>query len=190
MTHDEAFLQDILAHPDDGMPRLIYADWLEDRGDARFEYLRLEQALAAAPLEGRLSSTVWGKWLDARCTFPLDWMDAIPRFFNPSSADLIDEYRFMGDWDYFHFKDKTDFLGVILEVSESTVLLGPSGPMAEHFEAAVDEIDLSILHYGIGTIEWQVGWDSSQRRWIHKLFKRLYPPLQTKTVRKPWWKFW
>ena len=33
-THEEAFLQDIVANPDDDAPRLIYADWLEEHGEA------------------------------------------------------------------------------------------------------------------------------------------------------------
>jgi uncharacterized protein (TIGR02996 family) len=42
MTHDEAFLQAILDEPDDDTPRLIYADWLEERGDPRGEFIRLQ----------------------------------------------------------------------------------------------------------------------------------------------------
>lgn len=42
-THDEAFLEDICAHPDDDATRLIYADWLDDRGDAdRAEFIRVQ----------------------------------------------------------------------------------------------------------------------------------------------------
>jgi uncharacterized protein (TIGR02996 family) len=39
MTHHNGFLQDIIEHPEEDAPRLIYADWLEDNGDpdrARF----------------------------------------------------------------------------------------------------------------------------------------------------------
>src|SRR5438132_275740 len=32
--HDDAFLRTIAAAPDDDAPRLVYADWLEERGDA------------------------------------------------------------------------------------------------------------------------------------------------------------
>ena len=39
---DDAFLAAILATPDDDSPRLIYADWLEERGDPRGELLRVE----------------------------------------------------------------------------------------------------------------------------------------------------
>jgi uncharacterized protein (TIGR02996 family) len=44
MTED-AFIRAILASPQDDAPRLIYADWLEERGDPRGEYIRLLYAL-------------------------------------------------------------------------------------------------------------------------------------------------
>ncbi|MEK6235193.1 MAG: TIGR02996 domain-containing protein [Planctomycetales bacterium] len=40
MEH-ERFLADITAHPDDDAPKLVYADWLEERGDKRAEFIRL-----------------------------------------------------------------------------------------------------------------------------------------------------
>jgi uncharacterized protein (TIGR02996 family) len=54
MTHADAFLRDILAHPDDDAPRLIFADWLEEQGDpnsvARAEFIRVQCALAGGQL--------------------------------------------------------------------------------------------------------------------------------------------
>jgi uncharacterized protein (TIGR02996 family) len=39
----QAFLEDILAHPDDDAPRLIFADWLEEEGDSdRAEFIRVQ----------------------------------------------------------------------------------------------------------------------------------------------------
>ena len=53
MTHDEAFLQSIRETPDDDAPRLIYADWLEEHGDARAaaraEFIRLQCQRARLP---------------------------------------------------------------------------------------------------------------------------------------------
>jgi uncharacterized protein (TIGR02996 family) len=53
MTHDEAFLRDIQEHPEDDAPRLIYADWLEDRGGSsdaeRAEFIRVQCELARLP---------------------------------------------------------------------------------------------------------------------------------------------
>src|SRR5580704_11727592 len=45
MNHDD-FLQAILDDPDDDAPRLIYADWLEERGDPRGEFIRVQCELA------------------------------------------------------------------------------------------------------------------------------------------------
>ena len=43
MNHDEAFLQEILADPDSDVPRLIYADYLEEQGGAdRAEFIRAQ----------------------------------------------------------------------------------------------------------------------------------------------------
>jgi uncharacterized protein (TIGR02996 family) len=43
----DAFLADICAHPEDDAPRLVYADWLDDHGDAdRAEFIRIQCRLA------------------------------------------------------------------------------------------------------------------------------------------------
>jgi uncharacterized protein (TIGR02996 family) len=47
MTHDDAFLQAILENPDDDTPRLIYGDWLEERGDPLGVFIRIQCRLAA-----------------------------------------------------------------------------------------------------------------------------------------------
>ncbi len=49
MTDEQAFLDAIGATPDDDMPRLVYADWLEERGFSdRAEYIRLQCFLEKA----------------------------------------------------------------------------------------------------------------------------------------------
>jgi uncharacterized protein (TIGR02996 family) len=42
MSEESAFLDAVRTNPEDIATRLVYADWLEERGDARGEYLRLE----------------------------------------------------------------------------------------------------------------------------------------------------
>src|SRR5262245_16095557 len=56
-----AFLRAIWDHPNDDGPRLVYADWLDEQGDPRGEFIRLQCELARLdesdprrwPLEGR-----------------------------------------------------------------------------------------------------------------------------------------
>src|SRR5258708_31097953 len=64
MNYDQAFLQDVLDAPDDDVPRLVYADWLEDNGEPdRAEFIRLQIRLCreggfgadeAAEMEARI----------------------------------------------------------------------------------------------------------------------------------------
>src|SRR5436309_12537299 len=49
MSPDDAFLQAVLERPDDDGPRLMYADWLAERGDVRGEFIHLQLRLARTP---------------------------------------------------------------------------------------------------------------------------------------------
>lgn len=52
MSDELAFLRGIRAHPDDDVPRLAFADWLDERGDHdRAEFVRLQCELE--PVRGR-----------------------------------------------------------------------------------------------------------------------------------------
>jgi len=42
MTDESTFLEGIKANPEDLFLRQVYADWLEERGDPRSEYLRVD----------------------------------------------------------------------------------------------------------------------------------------------------
>ncbi len=49
--NEAAFLDALAADPLDGVTRRVYADWLEERGDPRAEYLRREIELADIPID-------------------------------------------------------------------------------------------------------------------------------------------
>src|SRR5262245_45374071 len=52
MVNDEAFIQAILAEPNDDTARLVYADWLEEHDNpCASDYLRTELKLAKLPLD-------------------------------------------------------------------------------------------------------------------------------------------
>src|SRR4051794_19420115 len=61
MPDDDAFLRAIIDNPDDDLPRLVYADWLDEHGDPdRAEFIRVQCELVrirdeeVAPVRGRL----------------------------------------------------------------------------------------------------------------------------------------
>jgi uncharacterized protein (TIGR02996 family) len=50
MTTQEAFLQAIGETPQDDTPRLVFADWLEEQGQAqRAEFIRIQPSSSATP---------------------------------------------------------------------------------------------------------------------------------------------
>jgi uncharacterized protein (TIGR02996 family) len=46
MNHEDGFLQALLEAPDDDTVRFVYADWLEEQGDPRAEFIRAQCAAA------------------------------------------------------------------------------------------------------------------------------------------------
>jgi uncharacterized protein (TIGR02996 family) len=64
MNDEAGFLRAIQDNPDDDDARLVYADWLEERGDVRGEYLRLEHQLAQIPARlAQLRGQIDPAWL-------------------------------------------------------------------------------------------------------------------------------
>jgi uncharacterized protein (TIGR02996 family) len=51
MNEEEAFLQKIIEELDDPTPRLIFSDWLEERGDPRGELMRIDCQLPKLPAD-------------------------------------------------------------------------------------------------------------------------------------------
>jgi uncharacterized protein (TIGR02996 family) len=61
VAEEAAFLQTIVDNPDDDTPRLIYADWLEEHGDPRAEFIRVQCELARLPDES-FDNPDWRVW--------------------------------------------------------------------------------------------------------------------------------
>lgn len=59
---EEDFLEEIRRLPGDDSPRLMLADWLDERGDPRGEFIRIQCTLAAMPSDDRHRAD-----LSARC---------------------------------------------------------------------------------------------------------------------------
>jgi uncharacterized protein (TIGR02996 family) len=91
VTEDEAFVRAVVAAPADEAPRLVYADWLDERCDPRGAYLRAEVAWARARPRDRRPSQDAGL-LDL--SFDLDpvWVARISR---PPMGVCLDRLRFV-----------------------------------------------------------------------------------------------
>jgi uncharacterized protein (TIGR02996 family) len=80
MGKDESFLAAISAARDDDTLRLVYADWLEERGDVRGEYLRLLCALAALPQrQTKKRKPLQARLQQLRASIDPDWRWSVAR---------------------------------------------------------------------------------------------------------------
>lgn len=90
VTRDVEFLTALAADPRDESTRLVYADWLEEQGDPRGTYLRIEHRMAAtSPFE----SAYWDLKLERnelRKGLDLDWLEAVgyPTYYAPLFSQL------------------------------------------------------------------------------------------------------
>lgn len=85
---EQAFIQAVRANSSDRSLRLIYADWLEERGDPRGEYLRLEALLATLPVADERALTARLSLVEMRSKLPVSWLALVGH--NPS-LDLMRE---------------------------------------------------------------------------------------------------
>ena len=62
LGYADVFMQEIRESPADDLPRLIYADWLEDQGDAvRAEFIRLQIRIARAADDDPELPRLWSR---------------------------------------------------------------------------------------------------------------------------------
>lgn len=100
MSEDEAFIRAIVTHPGDDTPRLVYADWLDDRADPRGPYLRAEHEWAKKPTPGALKKVqklvelLDAVWVARVSRPPLGVCCRHVRFDAPrTTEDLIGQYE-------------------------------------------------------------------------------------------------
>ena len=83
MDSDDAFLHAILEKPDDDTTRLVYADWLEERGDpqslARGEFLRLDHELASRKHKKKDRAALEARLRKLRKTIDIGWLIVFDR---------------------------------------------------------------------------------------------------------------
>ena len=110
MTDEPALLAAIAARPDDDTPRLVYADWLDDHGDAdRAEFIRLQCAQAqggpddpaAAERADELENHHRIRWLAGVPTGPgLRWefRRGFPERLEADTQAYLDRYNRTNPW--------------------------------------------------------------------------------------------
>src|SRR5262245_23510597 len=79
MSNETAFLSAILDAPDDDVPRLVFADWLDDNGDsARAEFIRAQVRLERLPEYDPERFELEERSLDLLAEHRAEWLAGLP----------------------------------------------------------------------------------------------------------------
>jgi uncharacterized protein (TIGR02996 family) len=131
VDEEAALLGTIAADPDADLPRLVYADWLEDRGDdGRAAFVRTQVQLAREPEWSPLA--VRCKHFDPDALTGAPWRDTLPPL-SPRIAAWHPETPFRrGLPDWLIVRDLASFLDIadrLLEVTPVTTLSLPTSAL-------------------------------------------------------------
>jgi uncharacterized protein (TIGR02996 family) len=94
MTHDEAFLADIRANPDDDGVRLIYADWLEENGQPqRAEFIRVQVELEPMRDQYEIRRAMQLHERESQLLKDTTWLGEMPEGWNHWQTGMALEFR-------------------------------------------------------------------------------------------------
>jgi uncharacterized protein (TIGR02996 family) len=136
MTSDEAFLQAIRDDPEDNAVRLVYADWLEERGDPRGELVRIEEEMRQLPVFGDRYWELKPRRNELRAAVAADWLgamrygtDCLPVFGHGVPDGWKERWRLIREFvDRWHKLPLGDVGGRAEEIQETEARLGRTLP--------------------------------------------------------------
>ncbi len=103
---EQAFLREIAANPRDNTARLVYADWLDEKGDPRGEYLRVHCELSTLPPSDERYQSLLEREHELQAECEPDWLRQVgqPRIENcdVSHSGLQFAYECPMAWNELH----------------------------------------------------------------------------------------
>jgi uncharacterized protein (TIGR02996 family) len=74
----DPFLRAILDHPEEDGPRLVYADWLDEQGDPRGEFIQVQCQRARLRLNDRRRSALLKRERELLWAYGIGWVEEVP----------------------------------------------------------------------------------------------------------------
>jgi len=118
---DAAFLRSIVNDPDDDAPRLIYADWLDEQGDAdRAEFIRLQVRLFRMSVNDPNYKSMHERSYELSQPHHVEWVNRLPQFehvhWESFERGFISAVQFTEPDAYFHHAAKVLYAAPIQEL--------------------------------------------------------------------------
>jgi uncharacterized protein (TIGR02996 family) len=190
---DDPFIRAMLADPDNDAPRLIYADWLEECGDPRGEYLRLECHLATLSQDDPQLDPLLIHFRELHRQIDPGWRAAVAR--SKVERCRLFEFRCPKRWDKLRptkdsavrvctaCRKEVFYCESILEArqhGERGRCVAIDVAVPRHEGDLEDEEHLGSIVVGLMDFD-----DSCELS-----FDLPQPPTAAPKKRRPWWRFW
>jgi uncharacterized protein (TIGR02996 family) len=188
---DRAFIRSILDYPEDFTVWLAYADWLDERGDPRAEFLRLMVDHRRAPAGSAEAARTGERLLELRQTLDPRWLmvfDTVDVANCPASNGWA--FRCPKTWDSLAPTDEPDirichdckspvFYCHTVEEARQFASAGQcialSSRSEERYEPMREMVRLGRMHVDDEYEEYE---------------PPVLPPTEPVPPPRPWWKFW
>jgi uncharacterized protein (TIGR02996 family) len=136
MNDEAAFLAAIRAAPKDSAPRLVFADWLDERGDPRCELVRIEEEMRRLPVYSDRFWQLKPRRNELRAQATPDWLEAMgygtdcqPTFRHGVPDDWKGRWRLIREfYERWHRRPLGDVGGRADEIREVEARLGRTLP--------------------------------------------------------------
>jgi uncharacterized protein (TIGR02996 family) len=115
---EDALIDALNEAPAEPGPRMVYADWLEERGDPRSEYFQAEDRLRRAPLGDPSRRELGLAWRDRRATMDKEWLARVEPWAPVPAWVTIEAWRppRLGLDDWHQWASESHYEWVVLAV--------------------------------------------------------------------------
>jgi uncharacterized protein (TIGR02996 family) len=190
---DRAFIRAILDNPEELTTWLVYADWLDDRGDPRSEFLRLSVERKRSGQNGDDVEELETRLAVLRAALDPNWILAFDsaRLANCRGSDW--GYACPLKWDQLSPTDEPDIR--ICHSCKSPVFYCHTADEARQFSSCGQCVALSTR---VPSEEWPELALNTQEIMMGFYYRpegddepcEEIDPILPQTPRRPWWRFW
>ena len=181
---DRAFLRTILANPVEVTAWLVYADWLDERGDPRAEFIRLEVKRTAYDTTQTERFGIVAQLEDLRPKLDQDWVAIFDR---PRIENCDERFAFKCSKQWVKLKGTDDLTVRYCDSCQKEVYYCHT--VRDAYEHARNG-DCVAVSEAVSRSEGDLHRDPDGPRFVEtmRIWRSALP--EPDPPRKPWWKFW
>jgi uncharacterized protein (TIGR02996 family) len=152
MREEEGFLRAMLVSPEDARVRLVYADWLEERGDQRSAYLRLDAEAQGRQGKGKGGAGAQQRLQELEVTLDPGWVAFMTTLGRPFRTGPVSREFFDCEPSELPFTETIGWRGRLITFEPQFRSEGAWEPNLLEDLKLLTQLELGHCAYGAGSI--------------------------------------